>query len=381
MATEKKTKTTKTTRIKKIKGSSSSKEAVAPIQGNNIEFKPVIPIQSNNAVPENVFTINPNDNNNNPEYSLTSYIFNGEEYNYLNEDKLRKDFDITLASNNLKESYRIRLLIFRINDQCKEPFLQFYVEAENYKLIFPEFNLPYSSFEGVDINTTFENICNSEFQKLTNISNDVATKTYRGFIEDNDNTIYVLFDSTYTDLLPSKRKSYWGLLDELINEKHIYDNIIDKDIFVMVHKNEHIAYIKDRNNNRITMPCCLYLCKKNPVNGNYENVHYTDEIASMSVMETKINHMTFGNHHFFTTEPISDENILNLKRYSVFIYNSLYILNIHKNIQDIDFRTDDIEDYEEYIKTKTQDDYSSIYFFEQGVQLWCIKTMSRFVEL
>jgi len=171
-------------------------------------------------------------------------------------------------------------------------------------------------------------------------------------------------------------------LDEIVNEKHIYDNIIEKHIYDMVHNHEFIAYVKYKNNNQLPMPCCLYLCKINE-NGEYENVYYKDgenNKMTKTLIEDKIDHDIFGNHYYFTTDPIYKENIENIKRFSVFIDSSLYVLNMNKPIQELDFNAD-IEDRDEYEDVKTHEDYTCIYFFEDGIQLWCVKKLSRFVEL
>jgi hypothetical protein len=233
----------------------------------------------------------------------------------------------------------------------------------------------------------FERECCVFYQQIalnnegTQLSEEIAQKTYRGFIEEENHTIYVFFDSTYVSI-PLDDHHIWGILDEIVNEKHIGDSVMEKEIYDMVHRHEHIAYIKDSHGDRINMPCCLYLCTLNE-NGEYVNVFY-DESETMrttkSISEKKINHGTFGNYYFFTTDPIhNNDNIHNIKRFSVFIDNALYVLNINKDIQEIDFNTDDEE--AEFDEVKTYKDYTCIYFFENGIQLWCIKPLSRFTEL
>jgi len=150
----------------------------------------------------------------------------------------------------------------------------------------------------------------------------------------------------------------------------------------MVHKNEEtLAYIKDKNDIRINMPCCLYMCKRSEQN-EYENIYYDETNKNVkTIIEEKLNHNTFGKNYYFTTDPIDKNNILNLKRFAVFIDNTLYILNIYKPIEELDFKTNEEDDYDDNYKMKTERDYSCIYFFENGIQLWCIKNLSRFTNL
>jgi hypothetical protein len=312
-------------------------------------------------------------------YSQTSYIFNGQEYNYLDEDMMNKDFQLHLG--NKSSVYKINMCIFKINDECKEPFLEYYIELNNKKMMFPNFELDTLTLDKDNINDAFEEQCYSFFQKISNTKADLTSKIYRGFLEEGVNNLYVFFDSTYLDL-KTDDTHFWGILDEIANEKRIYDNTLDSDISNLVQNHEFIAYIKDKNGDRINMPCCLYLCKLNE-NGEYTNVYYQENenvVSTKSLYEEKIDHETFGYHYYFTTDPIHKENIENIKRFSVFIDNSLYVLNINKNINDIEFNSDN-EEEDNDDNLKSYKDYTCVYFFEDGIQMWCIKSLSRFVEL
>jgi len=328
---------------------------------------------------ENVFLSKEVQEPENEYYSLTTYVFNGDEYNYLNDDMLSKNIENALGGE--KEAvFKIKLCIFKINDECKEPFLEFFIETKDKEIHFPGSEMSAIIMQDGNANAIFEAECCKFFQQVAGVSDDVAGKTYRGYIEEPEKVLYVFFDATYVDLAANDNH-FWGILDEIVNEKHIYDNVIDKDIVNMVHNHEFVAYIKDKNGDRINMPCCLYLCKLNE-NGEYVNVYYDegeDNKTTKSLSEKKINHEIFGNCYFFTTDPIQTENVQNIKRFSVFIDNALYVLNINKPIQEIDFNTDDEE--EDFEDIKTYKDYTCIYFFEDGIQLWCIKNLSRFVEL
>ena len=64
---------------------------------------------------------------------------------------------------------------------------------------------------------------------------------------------------------------------------------------------------------------------------------------------------------------------------------SLYVLNIHKDIDTINF---DIDEDDESLNgipdediPKTHHKYSCIYFFENYKQLWCMKDPMRFTEI
>lgn len=325
-------------------------------------------------------------------YDTRKYIFNGKKYYYLNNDTLNRDFKTTLRENKDNKPFNVRLCLFRLNHECKEPFLQLFVELEDTgsdkNIIFPGFSLEPQNFIETEIAlndedkeiSIFETYCFNKFQEITNVSPQIAKQAYRGYVVEYDNTIYPLFDCTYIDFLQNKNQ-IWGILDELINEQHVYDYIIDRNIFMMFNHNEFLTDIKDDLNEPINLPCCLYLVKKTEDNVDYENVFLNEEESELTtIIDPKINHEVFGLNYYFTTDPIDPENTKKLRRYSAFIDNSLYFLNVSTPVADIDL-VGDAEDADEDETVKTYRDYTSIYFFENYKQLWCIKDVSRFIEL
>jgi L-rhamnose mutarotase len=345
----------------------------------------VVEVDKKNTL-ENVFTPSPLPSSSTSEdigkYSRTTYVFNGDTYRYLDDDLLQTNFERVLGNRNTA-TFSIKLFLYKIVDECKEPFLQFLVEEENETMVFPHFNLFAGEIANkLEMNTLFQKRCMDKFRELSGVSEEIAKRTYRGFLEENENTIFVMFDCTYVNV-DVNMKRFWGILDEIVNEKRIYNVPVEKDIYNMVQNHEHVAYIKDKNGQRINMPCCLYLCKINET-GEYENVYYPNaehDMKQKSPVDGKIPHDTFGFFYYFTTDPIHKyDNIRSIKRYSVFIDNSLYVLNINKSIDEIDFASDNEEtSFDEDVKSYK--DYTCIYFFEDGIQVWCVKNISRFVEL
>lgn len=328
----------------------------------------------------------------NPKYDSRQYLFNGKKYFYLNHDTLSLDFKSTMLKNKGNQPFNIRLCLFRLNHECKEPFLQLFVELEDTgsdkNIIFPGFTLDVKELTDTEVETDvenkeqtiFENLCFQKFQDITGMSNEVAKQAYRGYVVEYDNTVYPLFDCTYIDFLCSKDQ-IWGILDELINEQHVHDFIIDRNIFIMFNNNEFLTDIKDGENEPINLPCCLYLVKRTEDGTDYENVFLNDDAEDVaSIIDPRLNHEVFGQNFYFTTDPIDPENPKKLKRYSAFIDSSLYFLNVSTPITDIDLNGD-ADDADEDETVKTYHDYTSIYFFENYKQLWCIKDTMRFTEL
>jgi hypothetical protein len=320
-----------------------------------------------------------------PAYDSKKYTFNGKNYYYLNNDTLAREIQELIQPE--QELFNIRLCMFRLNHDCKEPFLQLFAELEekngDKNIIFPggEFPILKSDNED-DMQTKFDQYCLSEFMKITGTNETIAKQCYRGFVTEYDNTIYPLFDCTYIDIAISNDKNnrFWGILDELINEQHVHDYIIDRNIFMMFNHNEFLTDIKDESHMPINLPCCLYLVKRTEDDTDYENVFLDEDRSTTNIVEDTIEHEVFGRYHYFTTDPIDPENPKQLKRFSAFIDNSLYFLNISTPIDGIDLEGD-LDDAEEDENVKTHRDYTSIYFFENAKQLWCIKDTTRFIEI
>ena len=343
---------------------------------------------SRDVEPEPAFFISNEDTENINMYSKTEYTFNNDKYYYLNSEDnsntLQKEIQTLITKDVV--SYRVKLCMFKIIDECKEPFLQFLLEKTEEAMIFPTFEMSSSELINGDPNNIFITKCSEQINTLVNnptamVGAEIIKRCFRGFVEEPENAIYAIFDCTYLQIDINAQR-FWGILDEIVNEKYIYKTPIDKDIYMMIQNNEFLAYIKDKNGERINMPCCLYLCKINE-NGAYDNIYYETEQHDMkhkSPTDGKMNHEAFGHFYYFTTDPIhNDNNVNRLKRFSVFIDNALYVLNINKSIEEIDFVTDDEDDFDESYKSYR--DYTCIYFFEDGLQLWCVKSLSRFIEL
>jgi len=325
-----------------------------------------------------------------------SYFFNNCEYKYIRRDLLSRDFKKTLETNPSSENYyTIRICIFHISGECRIPFLEFLVERETLNINFPQYQLPTNLFQqqsktktqqdSQDPQSIFEQFCFQKFKDITESTDEIAEDAYRGYIEENNNIIYAVFDATKLNF-NKKSNQLWSIIDEFINEKHVLGSPVDKNLYLMFHKNEYMTLIKDVYGEPIVKPCCLYLCQKNE-KGDYENVYYKNEEERRqgnSIIEP-ITHETFGDSYIFTTDPFVKYNFPNIKRFANFIDNTLYVLNQRTLIEDINFvdEPDDIEDddNDELPYHKSAKDFTCIYFFHKEIQLWCIRNRARFVEL
>jgi len=360
--------------------------------GDNEESKKNASIEFNNF--ENVITKFQENKIKNLFREKKVYEFNDKKYLYLSNDLLSRDFGFTLGNND--KPYDIRFGIYKLNGKCKEPFLSYLLEVhktddENRNIMkFPSFELSTTIFDDneEEIRTLFEEECFRQFKPLTNnIGNDIIDDIYRGFIEEENNIIYVFFDCTDIEVVLNENH-IWGILDEFVNEKRIYgNNYTEENISQLFQKNEFLAYITDENDERINIPCCLYLCKLNDGETDYENVYLED--IEPDENNYKIYHYVFGNNCLFlTTDPIEKDNITHLRtirRFATFIDKSLYVLNINKDIENINFDEDNDDDdtvhNEDDEIPQTHEKYNCIYFFENYKQLWCIRDDKRTTEI
>ena len=329
----------------------------------------------------------------------TQYTHKGKNYSYLNNEYgLNKDFHFSLKNNEEKNKteFKVSMFLVKVNLECNLPFLEFLVEMEenDKKLVFPSFKLLNSEFDikegeephmSDDPQTVFENICFKQFQEYANVDIEEAKHAYKGYVELFDDTkgmnvIFPVFECSKINIELNK-KQLWSVLDELLNEQHIYHYTIERNIFMVFINNEFLSYIKNEKSEQVTFPCCLYLVKKTDDGEDYENVYLNDDVTdTVSIIDEKISHNVFGVQHFFTTDPIDSDKKGKLKRYAAFVDNSLYFLNISLPLKNIDLNGD-AEDADEDEDVKTYNDYSSIYFFENYKQLWCINDVGRYTPL
>ena len=110
---------------------------------------------------ESSFFISSDDSVNVNMYSKTVYNFNNDTYYYLdsedNVNTLQKNIQ-TLISKDEK-IYRIKLCLFKIIDECKEPFLQFLLEKTDDTMTFSTFEISSNELDNGEPNDIFITQC------------------------------------------------------------------------------------------------------------------------------------------------------------------------------------------------------------------------------
>ena len=299
--------------------------------------------------------------------------------------------------------YTIFICMYKINTECVKPFLEFLLDISSEKASLPridEFKCSTNVQDNTSEHTIFMNECLNKLLNIIPIHNtinpDILKQIYKGFIEYDQDKIIVFFDCTYIDnvdftilhpltekepekgilqyLIPSQthEKYRWSILDEIIHNKKVLNQDVDELIYQLFTKHQYLKYIQKHNGDNIDIPFILYLCE-NP-DDIYHNVYAKDPANSVSLINDTIEHSWFGDSHIFSSYSL-DDNYINLKRYAVFIENPKYILKEDLINLSEEEKTEFIQDFQEDL------DVLTVYFHENNIQLWCIKSTEIFTEI
>ena len=317
------------------------------------------------------------------------------KYTYIEDDQLSKRFDLCNKSN----TKHVHFCVYSINIDCyiegiskpyyKEeygdiqynlnefyPFLEFVVQenAESYSFPKIEYECPeiantdknYIEDDNSQDQIYFENFCKENILSLFNnsyIINKIDLKAlFKGFIEDDDDNLYVFFDAT--SVIDYLKENYiLAVIDELVYKKEIYSKPVDSQIVSFFKKNDDLIHIMTKEGKRIPFPFQLYICKDN--DGEYENIRTTEPTLKM------MDHSFFNMAYYFTSNPIVNNDTKGFRRFACFIFKALYIL---KDIE-IELTEEEKDNYEDKII-----EASTIYFHENGLQLWALKNILHFAE-
>jgi hypothetical protein len=250
---------------------------------------------------------------------------------------------------------------------------------------------------------------------------NLITDMYKGFVEYGTNNIYAFFDFTGKTLAETKTPRSWAIIDEIINNQSTLGYKINKDVYSLFYQNPKLIYIDDKDGYHIDPPIVLYLCKKE--GDHYVNV-VQDDPQVFSLYNERIEHPNFGDFYIFSLKPLESNTnaVSQLKRFVGFTPNPTYILkdlalitrerSIESEPKFMGFKIPTMllgkvpekkeesvqEDEEEPIKDEesvqeeeasqkekeieelNNIDNTSIYFKENGVSYWCIKSKLYFTE-
>ena len=304
-------------------------------------------------------------------------------YHYIN-DRLSRTFGTCMDYD--AEMYKIHFCIFAINDAChfkgaKKPFLQFAFEKKSNIFSFPsiDFNCPHKQISGKDDITEedddvyFKNECIKKLLdiiEIDKIDESMMDEIYKGFLEFDENNIFVIFDLTNYPLINFKtekqqnmfflttelEKYEWGIIDE-IRKKEIQKIPIENIVLEFFQKYRYMNEIKTNDKTLLPIPSSLYLCK-------YENGSYNNASEEVNInYEKRSEHPYLGFFYFFSQT--------GSKRYAVFSENNVVLDRSFEKMKEMD-----INEYNSILLNKSVFEYN-----ENNQTIWCVKPDSLFCEL
>jgi hypothetical protein len=336
---------------------------------------------------------------------------NALPFTYINDGEYSK----SIESYKGKSPIKVHLCAYALNSDCmiegmenenpnisnknfmfnkNIPFLQFVFkkDEQSQKYAFPHFtyeipNLQEESSEDEtksQLDTHFESECFKqlfeyftcdepiieEYGKCANPNIDKASllEHYKGYIE-HDDGIIVLFD--ITSWIRVLKKEYTiAIVNEILHKKRIFNSEFEPYVIDFFQKNAELTQLHNTDGSVIPYPFQVYMCilKQTGSDGSVENMQ------SMKISEDEYKfikplfHPKLGYSYYFNNTLEDESQFENLQRVAIFVVNSLYILG---EINDYDLNI------EENITNLSE--ASTIYFHENGIQLWSIRNISHYM--
>lgn len=341
---------------------------------------------------DNYYNVDKNEENTEDFYDDTPYEYKNTYsneityYHYIN-DRLNRTFGSCMDYDSMK--YKIHFCIFAINDTCeingyKLPFLKFVFENKDNLFVFPtiEFNCPHKQTIDkkpieVDDDIYFKNECIKKLLdvfEIDKIDEPMMEKIYKGFLEFDENNIFVVFDFTYIKSIVFKteesksflffstkvEKYEWGIIDE-IRKKEIQKIPIENLVLDFFQKYRYMNEIKTDNRSLLSIPSSLYLCK-------YENNSYKNITETFNTnYEKRSMHPHLGFFYFFSVEQLQKD----AKRYAIFSENNIVLDRTFEKMKE-----DNINEYNNILLK-----YSVFEYVENNETIWCVKPDNLFCEL
>lgn len=336
------------------------------------------------------------------------------QYKYLDDDVLNQVFNY-----NNELTYNLHLCLFEFVSNTKIPFVQYYF-IKNQELEFPKAVLDGSKFqineseekkeikvktkkdEGFsimnlisfskgggsdknnednvdnvepeqtieeDMNSLFKEQLFEFFKTITKYKEDDVKKFYRGFIQEKQD-LFVFFDATSIEIpnyyeldLKNKKAFEKVIITDIIQNGHYFP--ISSSITNLFYQNSFLNYVKELDNSKVELPLRAYLC--NESNEKYHNLYYENKEEELTIIYEKVNHPELDYIYVFSQEPISKDNVENIKSYALFVKKDIPVITETK--EDLDLVKENI------------DDYNVFYFMKEGNKYFGVRNKMFFSEL
>jgi hypothetical protein len=276
-------------------------------------------------------------------------------YKYLDEEsnQLSRFFGDFIDTDN---SYKIFVCIYKINVECKLPFLEFLIDNNGNNPSFPIIN-DFVCRKGDDEeqNIDFKNKCILEVLRRIEIEDifdvDLMEKMYKGFVEYNDDNIFIIFECPDYNQ-PISNDSKWSILAEIDDPTENFDPIVKS----FLTENTFMTEIINESNDVIPTPLLLYLCTET-------------NIQTPSIVDTTMKHEWLGDYYYFVSKPTDTIT----QKYAVFTENAKYIL--------VDINTINEKQINDFLSDSSKSVVLSVYFHQNDIQYWCIKNNNHFTRI
>ena len=266
-----------------------------------------------------------------------------EEYHYLeNNSDLHKLFDFCQYNQDILQESKIHLCCYSVNNESILPFLQFLLIENNANFTFPSFSFNCASNipENEDGEITskdvfFRNECIKYILKyiepLEETDENPFEDVFQGYVksEKDENILYVVMDISKFNVL----ENTLAIVDEIVNQHKILDKDISPETFQLFYENPYLMQIKNKWNKAIESPLLLYRCS---YDNKYKNIENEDNDL-MSIIDDRIEHPLLGSSYIFSSNPIDESLLPQLKRYCVFVKKPIYIM---KNLKKLELQED-----------------------------------------
>jgi hypothetical protein len=354
------------------------------------------------------------------DYEIEPYYFLPE-----NNNPLSQVFGVFNDTEN--KVYNIHLCIYRINKDCKIPFIEFLVDIDDMPQFpnVPNFSCPNiveTDEDSEEQDTYFMNKCLIKLLEVLKLHEifgvELLDKMYKGFVQHDDSNIFVVFECfAETDFHP-KVNVQWIILDEILFKKDVNQKPIDPLMTTFFEKQEYMTelYTDETYRHQYPLPFLMYLCDK-------DDIHYT--VSRPSIIDITILGVPWlGNGYYFSSKKIQiedatitdiqalekdatitdiqalekDTTISDIKaekdtaitdpkveqapeeiqqkgyqRYALFTVNANYIL------RDVSQCTQ--QQIDSFLEKNMTKENLATYYNDNGLCLWCVKNSDSFTRL
>jgi len=308
------------------------------------------------------------------------------EFLGLDEGTISREFTLCSNETDITKKYNVQLCAYMIHNSNEEyPFLQYMMQLEGDQFTFPKFVFKCAANIQTDEDEEmtpehvyFQNECTKhilDIFKIHPLNNDdqdnhveqseeelepdlddpSISDIYKGYVvssanNDQDHTIYVLFDMTGFDfkseldqaskITPIRR--IWGTIDEIVNVHEILGYKVDSTAVHVFYQTPTLMHIKNGKGEILDNPSIMFMCKSSTTitsgqnNLSYENVYNEpgidgqDKSPIFSLIDERIDHPILGNFFIFSISPlnfnVTSKSIFDIKRCVGFIHKPVYIL-------------------------------------------------------